>query len=432
MYKILRYIFYRIKKENNNFIFFLERKLIVKIATRFNFFFELIEQSLINRKYVFLVNLSESVGHAMTELSIFDQKYLKKYHNKKIILIYKKSEIVKNIFKNYSSYLSQIKFIESNFLFTILLPLFYRSNKQLILDIGCGLQSYNLKNHQIIPNKNLNILHTGITIKSGDEFKKLISENIKINHNSSFFKKKNIDIEENFLDGINFKRKKSVLLHINLRSTNASAKPTEPKTYIKLIDYLNLKDYQIIFIGREKFPDIFKNKNIIEYGNSKFANFENDLKLFQFADYSIINASGLAALPRYLDKYYLYLNYWHLMSRYETNKCIMIPSLIKDNSGKFDIKKQMQTQEKTYYNFEKNLKLEKNYVNNLPFNSDTAINATSEDILIGFQELQDLKNKKYQLIKLQSHLQNLFSNHGGYISKNFLKKNEIIFKNDAL
>ena len=89
MHKILKYIFYKIKNVKNNLIFFLERKLIVKIATRFNFFFELIEQILINRKYIFLVNLSESVGHAMTELCIFDQKNLKKYKNNRIVLIYK-------------------------------------------------------------------------------------------------------------------------------------------------------------------------------------------------------------------------------------------------------------------------------------------------------------------------------------------------------
>ena len=101
----------------------------------------LLEKYLIKKNVYFLINLSEGIGHVFLELASFDFKYnnnkinLKK--DCKIILVYKESEIVDTIMNSYFTSLPYIKYIKSNIIFYILLPLFIRNNKELIIDIGC-------------------------------------------------------------------------------------------------------------------------------------------------------------------------------------------------------------------------------------------------------------------------------------------------------
>ena len=120
------------------------------------------------------------------ELASFDFKYnnnkinLKK--DCKIILVYKESEIVDTIMNSYFTSLPYIKYIKSNIIFYILLPLFIRNNKELIIDIGCGEQSYNLVNtNKIKRGINKSIIFTGIRFRKHEEFKELARQNIE-NH----------------------------------------------------------------------------------------------------------------------------------------------------------------------------------------------------------------------------------------------------------
>ena len=49
-------------------------------------------------------------------------------------------------------------------------------------------------------------------------------------------------------------------------------------------------------------PKIFKKYNVIDYANSKFSSFVNDIKIFHISDFSIISASGLYFIPYFLKK----------------------------------------------------------------------------------------------------------------------------------
>ena len=40
-------------------------------------------------------------------------------------------------------------------------------------------------------------------------------------------------------------------------------------------------------IGREKIPKIFKKYNVVDYANSKFSSFVNDIKIFHISDFQL-------------------------------------------------------------------------------------------------------------------------------------------------
>ena len=187
--------------------------------------------------------------------------------------------------------------------------------------------------------------------------------------------------------------------------------------YLKLIEYAKGKGYQIVLIGREKYPEIFKRYQVINYAESKIANFLNDLKLFKFAEFSVINASGLAAIPRYLDKYYLYINHWHINTRVESDKSIMLPTLISRNDNFLNT---IQDQ----------IKLQKSNINAQNLKEINMETPNDLDILNAFKELENLKIGNYEHTKEQIILQDKLRNTQSKISKFFIKNKAFNLQKD--
>ena len=73
--------------------------------------------------------------------------------------------------------------------------------------------------------------------------------------------------------------------------TNGTFKILNPDSLLKTIEYFQDKDYQIVFAGREQCPDIFSNKSIINYANSKYASPLNDFLLIGHCSLVISSAS---------------------------------------------------------------------------------------------------------------------------------------------
>ncbi len=423
---ILSKIYYKINFFSEKISIWYERYFSIFLSKFVYFPYMLLERYFIKKNFYFLINISEGIGHVFLELASFDFKYNNNKFNLKkdckLILVYKESEIVNTVMNTYFASLPHIKYIKSNLIFYALLPLFIRNNKELIIDIGCGEQTYSLVNtNKIKRGTNKSIIFTGIRFRKREEFKELAKQNIE-NHDSKniydcFFNKLQItkkDLDE--FKNIGIKDKITVLIHINERSVNACARPLSPITYLKLIEYIHSKDYQLVFIGREKYPEVFKKYNIINYPGSNIVGTYNDLKLFKFAEYSIINASGLASIPRYLNKYYMYINAWHIDNRLESEKCIMLPTLISSK----------QNNQYNLYNLRVQANLQNTYFQ--PENiKDKEIDAPEDiDLLNCFKELEELKKGNFIPNNKQIILKSELNCTKSYISKSFIERKKIV------
>ncbi len=400
-----------------------EQSISIFLTRFFYFPFLVFEKIFIRKNFYFLTNLSEGVGHSIMELHMFDRQFrnnqLKLRKNCKIILIYKKSEIVDNIINYYKSDLSYIRYIKSNFLFYLLLPIFIKSNNDLIIDIGVGEQTYKINSVKSDETKTQNIIFSGLGNRAVNEWTQVLENNLNKHKSKKFYQSflNNISLTSKDwaqFSKIGIKNKKTLLIHVNNRIINACAKPLKPQAYIKLIEYAINKDYQIVFIGREKYPEIFKKYQVINYAESKIANFLNDLKLFKFAEFSIICASGLATIPRYLYKYYLYINYWHINTRIESDRCIMVPALISMKNNPL-------------INIYHQIKLQNSETNFKNLNIESIESPNDLDILNAFEELESLKFGKYKFIKEQDILKDKLRNTQSRISQSFIKRKKIIF-----
>lgn len=241
----------------------------------------------------------------------------------------------------------------------------------------------------------------------------------KQNHYYELFNKGN-----NFLSDLNLpkviknnhKNEKYIVIHIKDEIVNATAKKTDPITYIPLLKFIRKKKYKIFFIGREKMPKIFNNYVDWNYANSSKANYLNDIKLVSNAEFSVIFGSGLVNIPMILGKYYLYLGSWHLIAPSASKNCIFIPTLLKHKkNGKI-------LSLKENFDFFKNSKIQIFKSDNL-----TPVNPNGSEILHGFKELMSLKEKHSKPNYLQRKYNNFFKDQPinyskARISSNFIKK----------
>ncbi|MCK4934744.1 MAG: TIGR04372 family glycosyltransferase, partial [Simkaniaceae bacterium] len=224
------------------------------------------------------------------------------------------------------------------------------------------------------------------------------------------------------LNQLNIQPQKIALIHIKTLAINATAKITDPKTYGPALAFLVKKGYQLVFIGREIMPEYFKQYPIVNYSESKYASFINDMKLFAMADLSITAGSGIFCLANYFNKPLLYINYWHLMTPPSGKKVINIPTTVKNKANK-DLTFIEQIQ---LFN-----DLSKHGADLFPEDQYIARNASSTEILEGVKELLNLSP---QLTPLQLQFQTLDKTSPKYYARSrcseyFLKTHSHLFEN---
>lgn len=188
-------------------------------------------------------------------------------------------------------------------------------------------------------------------------------------------------IDTDLLNFLQNKQDNMVLIHIKTNVMNATAKTTDPQTYIKTLRFLNESKFNLIFVGREKMPKEFTQLNILNYSESTVASFEHDLQLFNHAKFSITGGSGIAWIADCLGKPVLYLNSWHNFMPPFNKQCIFVPTLVEDKSNNFlSYKKQ--------FNLYLNTRTDKGDV--FPFENFNARNASDDEIFNATQELLNL------------------------------------------
>jgi len=128
---------------------------------------------------------------------------------------------------------------------------------------------------------------------------------------------------------------KYVVIQVKTTKQNGTIKPLSPDLLLETIKYFQNKDYQIVFAGREEFPEIFLNKSIIDYANSRYASPLNDFLLIGHCSFVISAASGFCNLPENFEKPLLILNGHHLF-QYFGQRTIYVPTLLSRRSEKFN------------------------------------------------------------------------------------------------
>ena len=297
---------------------------------------------------------------------------------------------------------------------------FLQKNNQFALNVG-------LSHYKNVPESE--ILRSGDKIKWGQGtygFKE--GHNLYINYfilrqnNANFFSYKNLNISENQKKNLFNKleineNKKIALIHIKTSEDNACAKRTNPNTYLKAMNYLIRNNYQLIFYGREKIPEIFKSLPIINYANSNYTSWMNDVVLVEKSSLFICFASGIGALAGVLDKPLLYIGYWTPNIVHSNKKSIFIPTLLKKKN------------DQKFLTFKKHLDYLYECENqNFASEDYDPINPDEEDILNSVKELILLSTNNLNFNEDQIKFNKIFGNDiplyycQSHVSSSFLKK----------
>lgn len=212
------------------------------------------------------------------------------------------------------------------------------------------------------------------------------------------------------------------LVHIKFDQRNATASPSDPKTYIPALQALLDRGYSLIFVGREKMPIEFQSFPIFNYSESQWANFKNDIQLFYAADLMILSGSGIAYLADCLGKPYLYLNSWHLSQAPFSSKCIRVPTLVKNKSDNKYLK--FKDQMELYHS------LPDHGAEIFPDEHYLARNASGDEILAALEELLVLDQQSPSFLQNQyQHLEpaSLLLVSQSHCSEYFLKNHAGLF-----
>lgn len=151
----------------------------------------------------------------------------------------------------------------------------------------------------------------------------------------NFFRRINFNNKSliNFLSENNVTKKYAVI-HIKTLEGNSCALRTDPLTYIDTIEYLKKNNFNVIFAGREKMPNLFKKFDVVNYSEWTGANFSNDLQLISNSSFVLSFASGFSNIPDLFEIPSVYCGSWHLTVPLFSSSTIFLPALLNYKNGK--------------------------------------------------------------------------------------------------
>jgi putative glycosyltransferase (TIGR04372 family) len=379
-----------LKSRLRNGLFFWESRVAPWIATYFGWVYWPLYKLLKHFNVCFVVNIAGGTGHIICELDLFLRR-LKEGEldrKKRYVWIRKSDHFSSACVQLYGRYFWYAK--ASYLLYELTLPLTIRY-KEITQDSGLsGLQwQFDVKGQWIRPIHGQNYLN----------LLPLPELNLLWNH---YFRLKTATPEffplitkelhwENLEPLVGAQSKKRVLIHLKEKIANCTAAITDPKTYLDTLQYFYSQNIQLVFVGREKMPSCFLDFSVINYSQSPYASFKNDIALFQSCHSALIGGSGIAYLADCYRKPYLYVNSWHIPTPVHSPLAVVVPTLLQKKTGE-------------YLTFQEQIDLF------LTTESDGTVrdlktfvprNASSDEILSAAQELEAL----IQHPKLRSPLQ---------------------------
>lgn len=398
-----REIYYRIKSYFFSIYAYIINFFLVLLFLPLSIILFPIYLYLFNKKYKFIDGFMSGTGHLIPE---FDAFILKNRFKNNIVFIDNEEQEF-NFIKNNFKFKKNI----SNKYFFYFFKFFIYYYPKLKLNVSFT------KHHNFV---GLNIFSDSYKLKY---YFKFYNEYLKIRKkNKSFFKSyyKNIK-PSNSINNLIDQNKKLVCVHIKEIVINAVGEKVDPSSYLETLNFLNKNNYQIFFIGREKFPKIFNDFDIFDYANSNFASFENDFILINKSFLNIICGSGISYIPDTLDKRYLYINSWHISRPGGIgNKSLILPSLVKNNFNNnfLSFRDQAILENSGNMFFPQFVNKKKFSIRNI--SSSELLDATIEIINDDFNNLDTRQLKFKEEIKNYGWIYNSNAN----ISKKFVKKYE--------
>lgn len=375
---------------------FYERRVAPILAVYAAFFYWPIYKYLKFKKICFVVNIAGGVGHIICELDQFLRK--KKTGEldvgKKYFWIRKNDEYSKTCVELYGKHFDYA--VCNPWLYFLILPILIRF-KDITHDGGLSRLKWQLdpKGKYTIPKDQQTYLYQ---IDKSECFE-LWNHYYSLCQKTKGFYPLKVEREGSLKEWI--PGEKIVLLQLKDGKKNASACSTDPNSYLPSIQYLKKLGYTLVMAGREKMTPLFEKEGVINYAQSQYASFRNDIELYNLAEFSINSGSGAAFLADSYDRPYLYVNSWQLPMAMFSPKCIMVPTLVQTKDGQF---LKFLEQMKLYQNLKDPGK------EDFPEHLYTARNANADEILEAVKELLQLIEKPIAKTIEQERWQNLDQN----------------------
>ncbi len=373
----------------------------------------------------FIVNIADGVGHTIPELDNFLRMVkLQEIPPIKYVWIQKKTDFSNTCIRLYKKNFWLA--LSNNFFYDLFYPLMIKYKD---ITIDCGLSRLKWQ----LPEPNLQNIIEPIT---GNNYLYQLSKKDGIPPWINYQKRKQKSLQffplkistfyktPNCFELLLKRNKKIALLQIKTKSLNATAQITDPETYESSIIFLKKLNYELVFVGREKMPELFKKHQVFNYAESQDANFYNDIFLFSHADIALCSGSGLAYLACCWNVPLLYVNSWHIALPPPSSKSIFVPSIVRKPKGKF---LSFLEQEALYNN------LPDHGAEIFPSEKYQARNASEDEIKEALGELLSLQKQWTPFSSLQVSFQKQFSenslvyNSDVRVSEYFIKKHQELF-----
>jgi putative glycosyltransferase (TIGR04372 family) len=375
-----------------------------------------------SRDYKFLINnISNSPGQIVPELD-----YLLRRHRsgskKKFIAIWPRSEVAMGAKIAYEKYFYKI--IISDILFALILPFLIRFNK-ITVDSANSLVDVSFSSAKV--NSILGAPFYTMGQRSFEDAWAIAAEYNKLKGEQEDY----LPIAE--IDSPEYRSTHQVLLSIighkeyaviQLKDVagNGTALAIDPVTYVASIKYLKSIGLNIVFGGREKMPNLFKEFGVINYSEDLKNNFYMDLILVKNAKIVISSASGFGNLPGAMNIPLVYANQWNFICPAPGKFTVLVPALFKNNNlWKFN-----EQIDYFYKRRDSNTKISNNI---------GVVNASEADILSAVKEALLLKDDFIRESYLQEKFRQKtkgtpFYHLDSRISKSFIEKYSELMNNE--
>lgn len=405
-----------------NSLFFWESRVAPWIAVYLGWIYWPLYKVLKYFNVCFVVNVAGGTGHIICEVDFF----LRRLHRgeidlkKRYVWIRKKDYFSFPFVQLYRKYFWYAK--ASYFLYELTLPLTIRY-KDITQDSGLsGLQwQLDTQGKYIRPIRGQNYLNL-IPLA---ELNPLWNRYFQLKtETKEYFPLITQEVDwESLAPLVGARSQKRVLIHLKEKKANSTAAVTDPNTYVEALQHLYSEKIQLVFVGREKMPTIFQDFSVINYAESSYTSFRNDIALFQSCYLAIIGGSGIAYLADCYRKPYVYINSWHIATPVHSPLSVVVPTLLQKQTGE-------------YLTFQEQIDLF------LTTESDGTVrdlktftprNASSDEILAAVQELEALISEQTPRSLLQESIHALrkelpLSFSASRFSQQFLKKHHHLIR----
>jgi len=370
---------------------FYEARVAVRLAHALDFALRPAAAALARRGYRVVWNVGDGVGHIVTELDNFLRAgELGELEDRRYVLLRRSSVYSRPVVELYGRHFHRA--IASTAAYELALPLLIPGS-ELVHDAGMSRLKWQFgpEGRSVQPLPQQSYLWQLSKEEQRDSWRDYYRRR-RLTEGRHPLREAGHDATaiERLLGG---RPEKLAVVQLKRDRMNATAMPTDPRTYVRALERLRSEGYTLVLGGREPMPEEVRGLFAADYAGSRSASFRNDLALFACADIAICGGSGLAWLADCMGLHYLYVNSWHLAMQVYSPRCVVVPALVSAQSGK-------------PLTFAEQIELYENAPDAgaevFPADTHTPRSANADEIDVGLRELLDLAQEWRPRSELQA------------------------------